>query len=319
MSKKTLTSDELYEQAQDLIEEARDRDALYDRLDALYDQAKGEEDDTPGAESRVQRVTMPYASSIVDLVADLAAQMELSLTVPAAKESQAAKQDADAVEKWLLAWFESNQTRQHKNYSADLAFLGAQRGACVLRTLFVDSALERVNGERSIKRMPIVLQARDPRTVYWQDGLDGLDVVVESWERPLREIRVLYPDVLPDLAGRDKVEWTEVWTKDIRCYFANGEAVKVRGKAVIPHGLGCNPYVVGMRAYAARGLGERAVSATAAARWRTPWRTWICGSPCWRRQAGRVRRADGMSSPTTTARGEEDRPTAGCGQLLRSE
>lgn len=248
MAKKIQALD-LYEQAQALIDEHQDRDALYDRLDDLYDQVGNARDAEKPLD--VQLVKMPYATNAVDLVTDLASQQELRVEVPAAGETKKAKERADEQEQWLKALKRANEKRQHRNFTGELAWAATQRAQCVLRTLFHPRAGE--GDEEAGSGLPVILQVRDPRYVYAQEGVNGTALVVEGWKRQAGEIRRLYPKVLDDeLPAESEVEWLEVWTDKYRAYFAHGSPVKVGGKELVPHGYGLIPYAFGMARTTAR-------------------------------------------------------------------
>lgn len=222
-------SDELYELAQTLIDENKDRDALFDRMDAIYDQkveVVDEDDET------VERATVPYGTNVVDLVRDLASTRSLLYQVPAASENKSAKQRADNIERWCSALIAANERKQNRNFRQDLAWFAAQRGCVVMRVLYLDNGL------------PVTFQVRDPRHVY-PDGDFETKVVVESWQRRVGDIQRLYPGVLPRKDYSDpsfRVEWCEYWDDKFCVYWADGTPVPVKGTIVRPHMYGCVPY-----------------------------------------------------------------------------
>jgi hypothetical protein len=227
--------DELIERAHSLIEEAADRDALYDRVDDLYDQSRPDAATTDA--ENVQLIKMPYGTNAVDLVADLAAQMERSITIPAAKETAQAKRDADLMEEWLLAWVNINERLQQSNFTADAAWFGAQRSQVIMRCLYYEPAAQEIKkGSAPLATPPVILQIRDPRYVYHSVGVVGLECVVEGWQRTAAEIRRTYPDALDEDEYPDDmlVEWVEYWDDKWRCYWAAGEDLaegRRRGRA----------------------------------------------------------------------------------------
>jgi hypothetical protein len=243
MSKPTTAK--IWAECNALVDRDAKRSQLYDRLDALYFMANKK----TSSDANVQYVTMPYATSVVDLVVDLAAQMEFSINVPAAGEGLDDERDAEGLENWLRAWLSMNGKKQQRNLIGEAAFLAAQRAQCIARTLFVDSAIklpDTADGEATIAGLPVIFQLRDPRHVHVADGPLGPRCVVERWQRLAGDVRALYPNVLdPKLGDDDLIEWTEYWTATYRCYFANGEAVKVKGGPIIAHGYGCLPYAFG--------------------------------------------------------------------------
>ncbi len=240
--------DDYYEHAQQLIEQFGPRDDLYDRLDKLYDQEQG--DSAAADPENAQIVRMPYGTNAIDLISDLAAGMELTVTVPAAKETATAKREADDLEAWLLAWQRLNEKAQHTNLTADAAWFGAQRACVVARMLYDRNLIEKTeDGGYKPKTVPVLLQLPDPRNVYWEEGPGGLETVVEARVRLAGEIRRYHPKALDD---RDKypssaeIEWVEYWNKTDRVYYADGEPVAVGGRNLIKHRYGCVPYAIGM-------------------------------------------------------------------------
>lgn len=222
-------SDELYELAQTLIDENKDRDALFDRMDAIYFQETEVVDEDDEA---VQKATVPYGTNVVDLVRDLAATRSLLYQVPAASENKSAKQRADNIERWCAALVGANERKQNRNFRQDLAWFAAQRGCVVMRVLYLENGL------------PVTFQVRDPRRVHI-DGDFETKVVVESWQRRVGDIQRLYPGVLPKKDYSDpsfRVEWCEYWDDKYCVYWADGMPIPVKGTIVRPHMYGCVPY-----------------------------------------------------------------------------
>jgi hypothetical protein len=241
---------DIYERAKACIERNADRDALYDRLDALYDQTRIDQANDEGSESGVVLVQMPYATNVIDFVTDLASQINMALEVPAQKETSSAKQTADDTERWLQAWVRANERAQQKNIIQDAAWHASMRSFVVLRCLYMDSLVQET-GEGDDKSytsdLPLLLQVRDPRHTYFQESAVGLKYVVEAWSRPASEIRYDYPGaLLSESDDDDEIEWVEYWDDKYRCYFADGEPVKIKGQEVIAHGYGCCPYSIGV-------------------------------------------------------------------------
>lgn len=246
MKKKSAPSaDEVLDLAKGLVEDNSDRDSMYDRMDKLYDQASARK--ASSTDDGVKRMTMPYATNAVDLVADLASQAEMSLTVPAARETFDAKKEADEIEDWLQAVRRGNERRSDECFNADLAWITAQRGFCCIRTLFTDSLLEKGDDGYEVTSVPVLMQVKDPRIIYPQWSATGIDCVIEVWQRRVSDIRRLYPDALKEknYDGKTLVEWVEYWDDTYRMYFADGLPVTTKGKHAIPHGYGVVPYAFG--------------------------------------------------------------------------
>ena len=242
--------DDLYELAKSLVKENAARDTLYDRLDRLYDQETGKTASTDSED--VQIIRMPYATNVIDLITDLASQMTLTIEVPAQKESKDAQKEADNQEGWLQAWLSQNEKRRQSNVTADLAWLGAMRSRTCIRTLFLDSMVDKDEEQGyKLKNLPVILQVRDPRYVYVCEGPEGPEYVVEASKRKVADIRRHYPGALVGDAWQpaDLVDWVEYWDDTYRCYWADEEPIAI-GKSkkkleVVPHGFGCLPYAFG--------------------------------------------------------------------------
>jgi len=235
---------DLYEQADVLFDEAHDRNALFAAMDDLYDAKPAAANDP-----HVQLVKMPLSTNTIDLVIDLASAQDISITVPATSEHKKDIALADDSETWLRAMLDANQRTQHRNLTAEMAYLGAQRALVVVRTLFREAAIndaEKVDGEMKLAGLPVLFQVRDPKYVVFDEDAGELCYVAERWARKARTLRSLYPNALPDdLDGNSDVEWCEVWTPKHVAYYANGLPVSVAGKDVRPHRYGCIPYAFG--------------------------------------------------------------------------
>ncbi len=239
------TPESLFNIATAAVERKRTLDSLYDRMDSLYFMDNARASDDPS----VQYVTMPFATSVVDLIVDLATQMQFAISVPAASEAKNAELDAEQMEAWLRSWFLKNARLSGRNLMGESAFLAAQRGLVCARTLFVDKSIrlpDNEDGEATIAGVPVVLQLRDPRYVYVADSPLGPRYVVEQWERTAGDVRALYPNALDDDVDDDQqVTWTEYWDNVYTCYWCNGEPIKRKGGTVVAHGYGCLPYAFG--------------------------------------------------------------------------
>lgn len=246
--RKAPSAEDLYEHAEELINENRKRDALYDRLDALYDQ---EQDAGADEHDNVQIVHQPYATNAVDLVADLASQMDLTIEVPANAESDKAQRIADEQERWLQAVYDANQKTRRRNHVGEAAWAGAQRAHVCMRTLFTDALVTRESNAYKLNSVPVLIQVRDPRYVYAEDSVLGVGCVVEAYRRTAGDIRRMFPDApidRKDYSDSTRVDWVEYWDDTYRCYWVNGKAIGVGRvkKDVVPHGFGCLPYAFGV-------------------------------------------------------------------------
>ncbi|MFA6046840.1 MAG: hypothetical protein WC718_17795, partial [Phycisphaerales bacterium] len=236
------TPDTILALAEAIVERNAGRDRMYDRLDKLYfmEHAKRAADDG------VELVHMPYATAVVDLVTDLAAVMKVHINVPAASESLEAEQDAEAIEAWCRSILAMNQRKQQTNLIGQAGWVGAQRAAVCMRTLYNDKSIKLSDEDAQLSGLPVVLQLRDPRHVYVADGPLGPRYVIERWTRPAADVRALYPRALdPEIDDDTDIEWTEYWDDTYRAYFANGAIIKQKGGKVVAHGYGCLPYSFG--------------------------------------------------------------------------
>jgi hypothetical protein len=248
--------EELLEQADELFDDARDRNQMYDALDEIYaptEHAAGQP--AAGADNEnVQLVKMPYGTSAVDLVADLAANQEVLIEVPASKETDSAQKTADAQERWLRALLQANGAVQGKKnlLVGHGAWLAAMRAACVMRVLYLDHAVTQPQGADKylVTGLPLLLQNRDARNcVYAEGGYQGIDFVAERSARSVRQLRRLYPAAFPDedrYPDGATAQWTEVWTPQHVAYFVDGRPVRMGGQKVRAHGYGCLPYAIGL-------------------------------------------------------------------------
>jgi hypothetical protein len=241
------SSDDILARCELVIAKAHVRDQMYDDMDAIYDQARAPV--APESNASAVLLKMPYGTNTVDLVTDMTSQADMQIEIAAAKETKEAKTTADEQEKWLRAWFSRNELLQNVNLIADAAWFAAQRSAVIFRVLYSSDMLKKgEDGEDRLTDLPCVLQARDPRYVYWLDGPLGPEYVVECYPRLAAEIKALYPSVLDDdeYADDSVVNWLEYWDDTYCAYFCEGTAVKVAGKAVRPHGFGVLPYAIGV-------------------------------------------------------------------------
>lgn len=248
MSKRDVKPDieELWEKAEVLFDAASARNGMYDELDEMYD-AEEPIDPPPG----VKLVRSSHYTNTVDLVVDLASQQDLTIEVPLRSETEAAEREADEQEEYLQELLRANDETLKQNTTGELAYLAAQRAVAIAKVLFYDKSLKKQgNGDTfAVSGLPIVILVRDPRFCVWEIDASGLSFMAERFERPVSEIRALYPGALSDA---DKypddmdVDWTEIWTRSHVAYYAAAEPVPVAGQLVRSHGYGVIPYAVGV-------------------------------------------------------------------------
>jgi len=114
---------------------------------------------------------------------------------------------------------------------------------------WLDRKLDDETGEityASSNRIPLLMQMRDPRTVYPSFGWDGLMYVVEEVERTVEDIQASYgEDVLRGREQDQLVTWTEYWDSKRFAYWADGEFIPVAGattQELMVHDYGTIPY-----------------------------------------------------------------------------
>lgn len=248
--------EQLFTLADTLVSEHSARDALLDALLPYYflDAEQDPEDDDERDE-HLKRVRMPHGTDVVDLVQAMLSDTELQIVVPARSDKKRDLSLADVTEAWLQALVSQNDRHSDQGLLDAAAWLVAMRGAFCARVVFLRANLELVDGVYvQGDTPPIVLQVRDPRYVYPRFGQDGLLYVVERCIRTVADIRYTWgSELLPGKKPDEEVEWTELWTRDEYCYWADGMLVPrtenvpgVRnGQVEGPwaHGYGCLPYV----------------------------------------------------------------------------
>lgn len=244
MSKKKRL-EELYERCSNTISIYAPRDEMYDDLEEYY---FINEESTQ--EEGIEVVKMPHGTNAVDLIQDLMSGADFSLTVPAPSNKDRDKRLVDVAEDFLHACIQQSERSQGQAFLGTAAWLTTMRGAIAGRVQAIPDWMDKggESGEWSVgKRIPIILQFRDPRWVYPEFGLDGLDYIVERQTRTVGDIRRTYGShVLKDHNPEDEVEWLEYWDNKEYAYWADGEPVK-RGSGrgatgPWPHLYGGNPY-----------------------------------------------------------------------------
>ena len=231
---------ELFDLAVKTIDLYAGRDQDYDHLEQYYfldgeqDPAQDSEDET------VDIVRLPYITNVVDLVQDLFANVDWSVSVPAAGEKAGDQQVADDAEEFLKVVFEQSERAQRQDFLSRAAWLVAMRGCLAGRVVRVNDWLKKEKGGKLGvgDRVPLLIQLRDPRYVYPEFGLDGLSFVVERFTRTVGDIRRTYgEDKLANKKREEEIEWTEYWDETHFYHWAAGEIVN-QGE----HLSGGNPY-----------------------------------------------------------------------------
>lgn len=247
MTKKLSTAKELKDLADQVISEYGQRDANLDELEPYYFLEEDKAADALARDEGIEIVHLPYGTSVIDLVQDLLSQAELTITVPALSEGSQDKKLADAAEEFLQTLLSQSERAARQSIMGRAAWLAAMRGAVAGRVIAVQDWMEKGEageGWKVGKRIPMLIQLRDPRYLYPAFGLDGLAFVVEQKRRTVRDVRItLGSDALPGKKPDTEVEWMEYWDDYQYCYWADGQPVEKGGKAgPWPHLYGGLPY-----------------------------------------------------------------------------
>ena len=240
------TAENLFDLADDTIDEYADRDTMFDDLEEYY-YRDGTKEDKAADEEGIEVVRLPYAENTINLIQDLLAGTELNVTVPASGEGKQKKALADDTEKYLHAILHQSEKAQKQGIMARMAWLAGMRGCVAGRVMCPKQWMEKdEEGTWTAgQRVPLLLQLRDPRYVYPQCGIDGLSYVVEKSTRTVKDLRnSLGPDVLPDQDLTDEVEWVEYWDDKWFCYWADEEPISLGTGSAGPwaHLYGGMPY-----------------------------------------------------------------------------
>jgi hypothetical protein len=247
MASKTQKLDDLYLKCNRVIEDYGQRDIVFDRIEDYYFM-EGEQDEDEEEDEEIERVRLPHASMIVDLVTDMLAGTDMSITVPARSESQDDKDLADRAEDYLWAVWRQNERRQRSGFMQRLAWYVAMYGCAAARVMPTQKLMQVVDGEKWQTKGPIPIQVflRNPRYVYPRFGADSILYVVERFKRTVEDIRATYGDaLLPEFKDpNQEIDWTEYWSPTSYCYWVNSDPVK-RGKLGLgpwAHSYGGLPY-----------------------------------------------------------------------------
>ena len=182
-------SDDLLETAQDSISDYATRDALFDELEDYYFLEQSKESREEAEEEGIEIVRLPMAANVVDLVQDLLGSVDFTVSVPAMGEQKKYKELADTAEQYLQSVWQESERQQNVRLTSRAAWLVAMRGCLCGRVVPrpVKKGAKAPKGKADDVRLQV--QLRDPRYVYPRFGADGLSVIVESWKRPVHDIR----------------------------------------------------------------------------------------------------------------------------------
>lgn len=246
-----------------LVERARKLRDLYADRDSDLDLAEQHYYDTgvvkeaagdDGAE--IYRVRVPDGQTFVDVVADLLSAQDVTVSVPATKETNKEQQRVDAIERWLRAWLDTSQRNEDVDLVRECAWDAVVRGAIVVRVMVLP---ERINpddadendGQRAYRRFPLVPEIRDWRCVYPVYKRTRVEEVFECYNVIVGDLRRDHEDldIPPSWRDTDQVEMWEWWDCDKKAFWVQGvgqgDAAGVRWlMEPTEHNLGCLPYTV---------------------------------------------------------------------------
>lgn len=247
------TLEQIESLADEIVKEHSARDNLFDDLEDYYFQEGDKDPRREHEQEGIERVCLPHGSSAVELVQDLLSDTELTITVPAKKDTDPERVLADEAEVYCEALLADSARVQQQDILERAAWLAPMRGGLAGRVLplpsFIEASQKGQVGARAWfdgrARLPLTIQLRDPRYVYPAFGTDRLDYVVECWKRSVADIRQSYGrDVLSGKPEDEEVEWREYWDDEWFVYWADGELIDVMGESGrMPHTYGEIPWV----------------------------------------------------------------------------
>ena len=243
-------AEELLELCQDTIKKYALRDTALRSLEDYYFLELTKEDEAKAKEEGIEVVRGPHGTNATDLVSDILLGSDLTVTVPARSELKTDKTHADQAEKFLKSCRQQSERAQRQDLLGQGAWNVSMRGALAGRVICRDGLFKKKGATTEEKwemgeRIPIAMQLRDPRFIYPEFGVDGLQFICEEWRRTVQDIRnSLGGEVLKDKKLTDEVEWMEYWDDTHYCYWANGTLVAQEGGGDGPweHRYGGNPY-----------------------------------------------------------------------------
>jgi hypothetical protein len=249
----TPTAEELLELCRDTVKKYGRRDQDLKRLEDYYFLELTKEEEAKAKEEGIEIVRGPHGTNAVDLVQDVLLGADLSVTVPARSENISDKKHADAAEKFLKSCRQQSERAQRQSLLGQGAWNVSMRAVLAGRVICRDGLFKKKGSTSKDKwvmgeKIPIAMQLRDPRFIYPQLGVDGLQFVCEQWRRTVQDIRSsISSELLPDKKLTEEVDWLEYWDDTHYCWWANGVPVpqpKELGGGDGPweHRYGGNPY-----------------------------------------------------------------------------
>ena len=251
----------LLARARTLRDNYADRDADLDLAEQHYWNVGVDKEPAGDDGAEIYRVRVPDGQTFVDLVADLLSAQDITLSVPASKQTQKEQGRVDQIERWLTAWLQVSQRNEDVDLVHELAWDGAVRGAVVVRCVVIP---ERVNpkefgededddAKRMYNAFPLVPEIRDWRNVYPVYKRTRIAEVYECYNVLVSDLRASHPDLnIPDTwRDSDQVELWEWWDCDKKAFWVQGVAGGRSDAAGVAwlmeptdHGLGCMPYSI---------------------------------------------------------------------------
>jgi hypothetical protein len=217
----------------------------------------------------VEFTAPPTAPSIVNDAADHLAGNWPEFSVKPIKETVGAEKDQERLQISLNTMYDLLAREQGKALHRTLAIHGGWSGMMAAKIGLHDDWNMDKPTINDIYWQPV-----DPRYIFPDPGTLGKEFVIYRMRRTVGSIRQFWPDWegqwyapagwgfwnqgpdtrprlnerLPDFMV---VDWIEYWDDTYKCFISNGHPVfqPAYGQDLIPHGLGCNPFIIRSAGY----------------------------------------------------------------------
>jgi hypothetical protein len=249
----TPTAEELLDLCKDTIKKHGRRDTALKELEDYYFLELTKEEEQRAKDDAIELVRGPHGTNAVDLVQDVLLGADVTVTVPARSENVTDKKHADQAEKFLRSCRQQSERAQRQSLLGQGAWNVSMRATLAGRVICRDKMFKKKGATQEEKwemgeKIPIAMQLRDPRFIYPEFGVDGLQFICEQWRRTVQDIRAsIGPDLLPEKKLTEEVDWLEYWDDTHYCWWANGSPVPQPeeiggGDGPWEHRYGGNPY-----------------------------------------------------------------------------
>ncbi|MDE2105296.1 MAG: phage portal protein [Patescibacteria group bacterium] len=237
-----------------------ERNDVFDQMRDMYFGVRPSDLSLPEGTTYYQ---LPTARNVVDMFTDMLSAEFPIINVPAPGEGSGAKARATKLERFLRGVWQRSSKRNGQQILRQQFYYAGLYGWFAFKTLYDPSVYDETpsayegedEGEYAVRiaehylakqrKLPIVVQARHPATIYPQPGSDGkYEYVVEIYQKRVSDVRKKYPEYNPIIGERrdsDLVEWIEYWDEEYYCYWCDRQLIMPLTK----HGYGFVPYVVG--------------------------------------------------------------------------